>query len=159
MQTSPQPQHDWLTRLVGNWTYESECVMGPDQPAWISQGTQVVRSIGGLWTIGEMAGEMPDGGTSTSLITLGYDPLQDRYVGTFIASMMTYLWIYNGALDEAGKVLTLNAEGPNFTQDGMAQYQDIITVIDEDNYTLTSQVQGADGNWTHFMTIRFQRQS
>ena len=45
-------------------------------------------------------------------MTLGYDPVQKRFVGTFIGSMMTHMWIYNGTLDAAGKVLTLDTEGP-----------------------------------------------
>lgn len=28
---------------------------------------------------------------------------------------MNYLWIYDGSLDAAEKVLTLNTEGPSFT--------------------------------------------
>ncbi len=49
-----------------------------------------------------MSGEMPDGSTSRSIMTLGLiDPQQKRFVGTFIASMMTHLWVYNGAFDES----------------------------------------------------------
>jgi len=33
--------------------------------------------------------EMPDGGTGKTVMTLGYDPQNNRYVGTFIGSMMT----------------------------------------------------------------------
>ena len=43
--------------------------------------------------------------------------------------MMTHLWVYDGALDAAGKVLTLDAEGPSFTGDGTtAKYQDVIEI-------------------------------
>jgi len=28
----PQKEHLWLQRLVGEWTVETECQMGPDQP-------------------------------------------------------------------------------------------------------------------------------
>ena len=61
---------------------------------------------------------MPGGGPATTLMTLGYDPEKKRFVGTWIGSMMTHLWIYDGALDAAGKVLTLDAEGPSFAGDG-----------------------------------------
>src|SRR5262245_18041863 len=103
----PQSEHKWLQRLVGDWEYEHECNMGPDQPPMKMTGTESVRSLGGLWTMGEGRGEMPGGEVGTTMMTLGYDPTTQRFVGTFIGSMMTHMWIYNGTLDAAGKVLTL----------------------------------------------------
>jgi hypothetical protein len=50
---------------------------------------------------------MPGGGTCDSIMTPGYDPPTKRFVGPFIASMLTHVWIYNGSLDAAEKVLTL----------------------------------------------------
>ena len=32
MKTEPQKEHEWLQRLVGEWTYESECSMEPGKP-------------------------------------------------------------------------------------------------------------------------------
>jgi hypothetical protein len=126
MNEKPQQEHRWLDKLVGDWTSEIECVMGPGQPPTTSRGTESVRSLGGLWTIGEGAGEMPDGGEAMSVMTLGYDPKAGRYVGTFIASVMTHLWTYNGSLVESGKVLALDSVGPSFTGAGTAKYQDRI---------------------------------
>jgi hypothetical protein len=71
--------------------------------------------------------------------------------------MMTHLWIYDGSLDAGGKVLTLDAEGPNFNQDGMAKYQDVIEFVDDDHRTLKSQIQQPDGSWLHFMTAHYHR--
>jgi hypothetical protein len=157
MHTEPQQQHRWLERLVGEWTSEMECSMGPDQPPMKSRGVEVVRSLGGLWTIGEGEGEIPGGGTAKSIMTLGYDPRIDRYLGTFVASMMAHLWVYNGSLDAAERVLTLDTEGPDFTQQKTAKYQDIIEFVDDDHRILTSRVQGDDGEWTHFMTAHYHR--
>ncbi len=157
MDAQPQKEHQWLDRFLGKWTYESEYSMGPDQPPSNSKGFEVVRSLGGLWTIGEGEGEMPDGGTGKTLMTLGYDPQSDRYIGTFIGSMMTHLWIYNGSLDATEKVLTLDTEGPNFSQSAMAKYKDIIEFVSDDHRVLTSQILGEDGNWNQFMTAHYRR--
>jgi len=155
----PQKEHQWLQKLVGEWTYENECAMGPDQPPAKHTGTDSVRSLGGLWMLCEGRGEMPGGGISTSVMTLGYDPDQKHFVGTFIASMMTYLWIYEqGTLDASGKVLTLNATGPSFTEPGkMIQYQDIIEFVSDNHRTLSSQTIGDDGKWHRFMTAHYRR--
>jgi hypothetical protein len=158
MKTEPQKEHEWLQQLVGEWTYESECVMGPDQPAERFKGKESVRSLGGLWVLCEGVGEMPGGGTGNLIITIGYDPAKQRFVGTFIGSMMANLWIYDGELDAAGKVLTLNAEGPSFTGNGkMANYQDIIEIKGANHRVLSSQVKGDDGTWTKFMTANYRR--
>jgi hypothetical protein len=158
MPPEPQRQHQWLTRLVGKWTFETECKMGADQPPMKFGGSEVVRSLGGLWMLAEGETEMPGGGTGQTIMTLGYDPQSERFVGTFIGSMMTHLWPYNGTLDAHEKVLTLDSEGPNFTGTGMASYQDIITLLSDDHRTLSSQYRTEDGQWHHFMMGHYRRQ-
>jgi hypothetical protein len=155
MFAEPQKEHAWLQRLVGKWASEMECV-GPDGKTMKSKGTETVRSLGGLWTLGEGVGEMPDGAPATSLMTLGFDPQKGRFVGTFVASMMTYLWTYDGKLD--GNKLILDAEGPVMTGEGkMGKYQDIIEMRSDDHRVMTSQLLGDDGKWTQFMEAHYRR--
>lgn len=158
MEVTPQKEHRWLDQLIGEWTYESECVMGPDQPPSKFKGTEVVRSLGGLWMIAEGEGEMPEGNLIQTIMTLGFDPQKDRFVGTFICSMMTHLWPYNGSLDAEGKILTLDSEGPNFSNSVIAPYQDIIEFVSNDHKILTSKILMDDGTWNQFMTAHYHRQ-
>lgn len=152
----PQEEHNWLRRLVGEWDYESEFSMGPDAPSGRSTGTQSIQPLGDVWIVGDWRGETPDGTSAKSLITLGYDPAKKAFVGTFVSSMMTGLWIYEGQLK--GDVLTLDTEGPSFKGDGsLAKYQDIFEIVSDDEHTLTSQALGEDGSWTRFMTMTFRR--
>jgi hypothetical protein len=159
MMAEPTNDHRWLLRMVGEWTFEGECMMGPDQPAMKSGGRGSIRSLGDLWILNDGAGEMPGGGDMRSIMTLGYDPAKGKFVGTFIASMMTHLWLYEGSLDPAGKVLTLDAEGPSMMGDGgMTKYQDIVTLENDDHWILSSQMLGPDGQWHKFMTAHYRRQ-
>lgn len=158
MKTAPHPSHQWLQQLVGDWSYETEATMAPDQPPAKFHGTEHVRSLGDHWILAEGSGEMPGGGTATMLMTLGYNPPTQRFVGTWIGSMMSHLWIYDGELDAKGKVLILNTTGPNMAGDGaMAKYQDIIELKSNDHRTLTSRMQGEDGEWHQFMTAHYHR--
>lgn len=158
MQAEPQKEHLWLQQLVGEWTSEAECSMSPGQPSTKSYGTERVRMVGGLWMVGEGQGEMPGGGTATMIMTLGYDPQKKRYLGTWIGSMMTHMWHYDGEMDASGRILTLSAEGPSMAGDGtMAKYQDIIEIKSKDHRTLSSRVLGPDGTWNHFMTAHYRR--
>lgn len=158
MKAEPQKEHQWLQRLAGDWSFEGECVIGPGQPPMKSSGSLRVYCLGGLWTIGEGEGTCPDGSAVKSIITLGYDPAKGRFVGTFIASMMTHLWEYDGALDSSGKVLTLDTEGPSFAGDGtMIRYQDIVQIENDDHWILRTRLLDEKGNWQDFMTAHYRR--
>lgn len=158
MNIEPQQQHRWLQKLLGDWTCEGEATMQPGAPPvkWFSSET--VRSLEGLWIVAEGRGEMPEGGVAITLMTLGYDPARSRYVGTFIGSMMTHLWIYEGTLDDAGNVLTLNTEGPGMTAGpGLFKYRDVIELKSDDHRVLTSHMRQANGDWTVIMTANYRR--
>jgi hypothetical protein len=154
----PQKEHEWLHKLVGEWTMEAEMTMAPGEPPAKSQGTESVRSLGGLWIVAEGKGEMPGGDHGTWIMTLGYDPQKKRYLGTWVGSMMTHLWVYDGSLDTGGKVLTLDSEGPSMSGDGtLVKYQDVIELKSDDHRILTSRMPGEDGKWQVFMTAHYRR--
>jgi hypothetical protein len=158
MKAEPQKEHQWLDKLVGEWTYEHEAASEPGKTPEKFTGTETVRSLGGLWVVCEGRGEMPGGGASTTIMTLGYDPAKKRYVGTFIGSMMAQMWVYEGEMDPDGKVLTLDTEGPSFTAEGKtAKYKDSIELKSDDHRVLTSRFQDDDGNWHELMTAHYRR--
>ena len=64
MKTEPQKEHQWLQKLVGEWTYEGEATMEPGEPPAKMTGTESVRSLGGLWILAEGQGEMPPAAVS-----------------------------------------------------------------------------------------------
>jgi hypothetical protein len=159
MVAQPQEEHEWLQKLVGEWMYEGECATEPGKPADKMTWTETVRSLGGLWVLGEAQGNMPGGGAGTTIITLGYDPQKKRFVGTFIGSMMSNLWIYEGTLDATGKVLTLDTEGPDMSAEGKTtKYRDVIEIKSDDHRVLTSNMLGDDGEWHQFMRAEYRRQ-
>ena len=153
----PQKQHDWLRRLVGEWRYQVEIPAHEGHPASTLKGTETVRPLGDVWILAEGRGETP-GGPATTLMTLGYDPASRRFVGSWIGSMMTYFWVYDGELDAAEKVLTLSARGPSMADDGtMADYQDVVEVIGPDHRVLRARMKQADGRWQQFMETHYHR--
>ncbi|RPI27155.1 MAG: DUF1579 domain-containing protein [Acidobacteria bacterium] len=157
MKVEPQAEHQWLQKLAGTWTSECEAMMEPGKPSEKVTWTETVRSLGGIWIIAEGQGETP-GGNATTMMTLGYDPQKKRFVGTFVASMMTNMFVYEGALDSTGKVLRLDTEGPSMTGDGkIAKYQDIMEIKSDDHRVLTSQILTDDGNWVKFMEANYRR--
>lgn len=150
---SPQEQHRWLERLLGEWTYAS-----PSEPNF--DGTETVKPIGGLWVVGESVSKMPDGQPALMRITLGYHSGKGHFVGTWIGSMMSHMWIYKGTLDSTGQILTLECEGPDSTNPGkVAPYRDIIEFTSNDTRLLRSETPGPDGAWKEFMRLEYRRKA
>jgi len=158
MKVDPTKQHHWLKKLLGKWTTESQFCSQPGEAPQTLKGSEIVRAVGDIWVVCDGKGEMPGGGVADMQMTLGFDPQSGRFVGTWIGSMMTHLWIYNGELDASEKILTLNSQGPDFTSPGkIAQYKDLIEFINDDYRTLSSHTPGPDGKWNEIMRVHFRR--
>ncbi|MFP3740863.1 DUF1579 family protein, partial [Burkholderia sp. SIMBA_019] len=67
-------------------------------------------------------------------------------------------------LEADGRTLTLRADGPTFTPEGKlvpgktSKFRDVIAFQDDDNRTLTSFMQGDDGEWMQIMQARYRRE-
>lgn len=152
-------QHRWLKQLIGEWVCTVDAPMPNGEKP--KPAIEKVRALGDIWIQGETHTEMAGMGPVVMQLTLGYDPQKKRFVGTWLGSMMNYLWVYEGNLDAAGKALILNAEGPNMMggEGGMAKYQDKITIVGPNERTLTSHQQQPDGTWQQFMTATYKRKA
>ncbi|MEO5926395.1 MAG: DUF1579 domain-containing protein [Bryobacteraceae bacterium] len=156
MKAEINKEHEWLNKLVGDWTYEAEGTMGPGQPKVRSSGSESIRSLGGIWIVADGWGRVPGENPATMLLTLGYDPQIKKYVGTWIGTTLAYLWVYRGSLK--GNVLTLEAEGPSLTGDGaLSKYRDVIEVSDHDTRVMKSHVLDEGGSWRCLVTSHYRR--
>lgn len=154
----PLEQHRWLRRLVGAWSFEGEMPAPPGEKGQAFAGTEMVRSLGGLWVVGEGENAMPEGGSMATMVTLGFDPGSDTFVGTFVCSGFTHLWLYRGRLEDGGRRLVLATEGPDMeTGSGTAPFEDVMAFEDNDHRTLTSRMLGRDGQWHPLVTMRYRR--
>lgn len=155
--SGPEPEHKWLEQFAGEWTTQTEALMGPDQPPVKSDGTMSSRMIGGIWVTNEMKSEFM-GIPTTGLQTIGYDPKKQKYVGTWVDSMMNHMWQYEGSVDSSGKKLTLDTEGPSFSEKGKTtMYRDAYEFISKDEILATSSMLGDNGKWVQFMSGTIKR--
>src|SRR5690348_18133808 len=81
MATKPVQEHQWLQKLVGEWRIESEMTMGLGLAKQKSQGSESVKSLGGLWAFSEGESTMPDGTAMSYYAALGYDVSFKEYRG------------------------------------------------------------------------------
>ncbi|PZM17197.1 DUF1579 domain-containing protein [Rhizobium tubonense] len=152
---TPTKEHAFLQKLVGNWDIVADAMASnPEHATW----RETVRSLHGLWVVAEGHGEMPGGGAASTMLTLGYDPDKGRYVGNWIDSVINHMWIYEGRLDESGRTLLLETEGPDVETKGRtARYQECVSFEDDDNRTFTSHILTPDGSWRQLMTMQYRR--
>lgn len=153
---TPQKEHQWLQKFVGQWATETEISMPGQEPMTI-EGEETVKSLGGFWIISDLKCDF-DGGQMHGVMTVGYDPRSKQYVGSWIDSMTNYFWKYEGELDASGKKLTLNSEGPCPMKGGeLTKMRDVVEFVDDDTRTLTSYAQDENGQWQSFMKMTATR--
>lgn len=157
MKSEPTPQHLWLRQLIGEWAWTSACETAPGAVAEYT-GTEIVRPMGDLWVVAEMAGQYGEGETFGSRTQLGFDTRIGRFVGSWIGTPMTHMYVYDGELDADERALRLFCEGPGFEDPAvLAPYCDVITIESETTRSLTSRLRTDDGAWQDFMRTEYTR--
>jgi hypothetical protein len=152
---TPTAEHDWLKKFVGNWETHTEMIMGPGQPPIKTQGTESVTMIGELWMTSQMTGEC-FGTPMTGIMTVGYDPKKQKYVGTWICTMCDFLTVYEGTRTD--NTLTLLTEGPNPADPTKkVKMKDVCELKGPDERVLKSYLQTDDGTWVQFLTMTSKR--
>ncbi len=154
-----EEEHKWLQQYVGEWNVTSETKMEPGAEPTKTTSTESVRPIGPLWVLAEGSANA-DGKPFRSVLTLGYDPEEESFVGTWIDSATPYLWTFAGKLDEAKKVLTLETEGPKWGVVGTkAKYREQHEFVNPNHRTTASSIQNDDGTWFTFLRTECHRKN
>ncbi len=146
----PKSQHQWLQKFVGKWTTVSKSKMAEGQPAMEMAGTIESETVGNLWLINTMKGEV--GGFQVhGRQTIGYSESKQCYIGTWIDNSSEFMWHYKGTVKD-DKILALEAEGPDMSDpDKTALYKDQYEFLNDDKIRFTSSVKSPDGQWIDFM--------
>ena len=159
--TSALPPAQWLHKLRGDWVYETiPARQAHDDKSMNLRGVESVRSLGDLWVVCGGHSHVPGGGTTDTLMTLGFDPQRQRFVGTWTASAMPAVWACEGDLDATQQVLTLDSQGPClYDPSRIAHYRDVIEWVGDDRRRLTSYRLDDDGHWAALMSSYYLRKT
>lgn len=154
---APTKEHEWLHQLAGQWEADLEVSAGPGQPPLKLKSTENTRRIGGFWILSESE-VTPPGMPFARALTLGYDPQKKKYMGTWVDSTSTRIGNYEGAMDAAGKTLTLEGEMPSpFDPARSVRVREVIELKSPDQKVVTTSLQGDDGSWFPLVTINARR--
>jgi hypothetical protein len=141
---------EFLELMVGEWVIEHEVFPGPDQESVRFAGRESARLLGGRWLVAEGTREV-GGRTMTSILTVGFDASRGHYVATYVDEMQGRMWVYEGRLDEAGRVLTLETEGPFMGDPAhLVPFRHVIEVTEDGQLVSSSSIHVPDGDWFEF---------
>jgi hypothetical protein len=102
----PGAPHKMLATLEGSWSTKTRAWMEPDKPPMEGTGTcEQKMLLGGRYLLQEYAGEMM-GSQFTGINLIGYDNHTRKFVSTWIDSMSTGIYYFEGSAGADGKTIT-----------------------------------------------------
>ncbi len=102
----PGAPHKMLAELAGTWTTRTKGWMEPDKPPMESTGTcEQQMLLGGRYLQQEYRSEMM-GSPFTGINLIGYDNYTKKYVSTWIDSMSTGIYYFEGGASPDGRTIT-----------------------------------------------------
>ena len=159
---TPQPseQHRLLQKDVGTWDAEVTVFSPIDgAPPMISKAVEKCEMLpGGMWLISRFEGEMI-GEKYVGLGTFGFDPVEKKYVGTWVDSMSPHLMIMKGDYDAATKTLTTTGEGRDSTTGEVFTSMQVSRYIDNDTRTFEMHMPAPEGKHVKVMEIKYKRRA
>ena len=106
---TPGDVHKQLEGLAGTWNTKTRSWMGPDKPPVESTGTCEAKMIlDGRYLQQTYTGDMM-GEKFTGINLLGYNNHTGKYVSTWIDSMSTGIFCFEGTAGAEGKTITQEA--------------------------------------------------
>jgi hypothetical protein len=103
---APGAPHKLLASLAGSWTTKTTAWMEPDKPPMEGTGTcEQKMLLDGRYLQQEFVGEMM-GSTFNGINVIGYDNHTKKYVSTWIDSMSTGIYCFEGTASADGKTIT-----------------------------------------------------
>jgi hypothetical protein len=153
----PPSEHAWLQQFVGQWDSKAEVFLEPGKPPLTWKGAELARAVGQFWVVTESTVPFMEQ-RMTAMRTFGYDGRKKKYVSTSVGSFSSYLWMYEGTVDETGKVLTMEADGPApYAPGTLCKWRDVFEFKDDDHRVFSNSVQNADGTWQVVVKVESRR--
>lgn len=153
---TPGAPHKMLASLAGTWATKSKGWMDPDKPPMESEGTCAQKMLlGGRYLQQEYSGDMM-GAPFSGIGIMGYDNHTKRYVSTWIDSMSTGIYLFEGEATPDGKTITQESCYDDPVK-GPMTWRSVTKIVDRD--TLLFEMYGIDktGRKDKMMEITYTR--
>jgi hypothetical protein len=153
---TPSKEHEGLAHEVGVWDGESSMWTSPDSEPVKSKGVETNKLMGKFWLLSEFVGDMMGEKFEGRGVT-GYDPLKKQYVGTWVDTMVPFVFTLSGTYDEATHTLTMTMEGIDAMTGKPSKWKSVTVYTSDDTKTFELHVPGEDGKLWKMMEIKYTR--
>ncbi len=137
--------HEWLAQGIGTWKVKGLYYIGPGQDPLDAEGTETVEMTGPFWQRGNLRIELFDS-VIEGVTYLGFDPMRQVFVSTWIDSANPYLYHYEGSYDEQTRLLSLTGRNTDPTSGKQATYRSLAgyDLPNERSLSLSIEIPGSD---------------
>lgn len=153
---TPSPQHKMLTSMAGTWSVAGKFWMDPSKPPTESTGTSEVKAMGDLWVTEDFKGEFMGKPFSGHGID-GYDLTKNKFVGTWVDTMGSYIMNAEGTADASGKVITRTANDFDPMTGKTGTVKEVMKIDSDKQHTLSMFKTGPDGKEMKMMELVYTR--
>ena len=137
-------EHELLASTCGTWNVDCTYFMDPSQPPMKTKAVETVEPVGAYWTVSHFKSDMM-GAPFAGRATMGYDTRRKTWVGTWIDSMSTHLFVMEGTLDDDG-TLEMRCEGPCMVTGNPTTFRGVHKNVGGDSQSFDFFTTMPDGN-------------
>lgn len=128
---TPGAPHELLGRMAGSWSVTSRCCMEAGSSPLESTGSSEQKMIlGGRFLSQEFSGDMM-GSPFSGIGFTGYDNHSGKYVSTWMDTMGTGIYYFEGTAEADGKTIVQSCEYDDPVR-GPFTWRNVTRIIDDD---------------------------
>ncbi len=153
---TPGAPHNMLARLVGSWTTRTKAWIEPDKPP--VEGTGICEQkmlLDGRYLQQEYAGEMM-GDPFSGINIIGYDNHTKKYVSTWIDSMSSGIYCFEGTGSEDGRTINQESSYDDPVRGPMV-WRSISRIVDDNTVKVEMYLIPKGGNEEKMMEMDMTR--
>jgi hypothetical protein len=152
----PGPPHQLLASMEGVWQTKTRCWTEPGKPPVESTGTSEQKMLlGGRFLQQVFTGEMM-GKPFTGIGITGYDNHTEQYVSTWMDSMGTGIYFFEGAASADGKTITQKSRYDDPIR-GPMTWRSVTKIMDENTHLFEMFSTDKSGKEEKMMEITYSR--
>ena len=152
------PAHAELQRKAGDWTVRCTYFMGGEADPIEVDGVEHGQMLGELWCNSRFEADML-GSPLRGNGSIGFDPVKEKYVGTWKDSATPFLYTFEGDFDADANVLEMSGVNFDPVRRCPATYRSRLEFTSADQHVLELSIDVPDGAPIRVLRYEYTRKA